>query len=369
MSQLFGSPSLQWIKFLAIPVLAVIIGAGVAIASSSSSITRDHRSLGTPLQLAPSPSPVQSAPIPTVTQAGIFGQSAHVQPYGASGISVQGLNLAAGSGDGGKTWSTLVPPAKTVGVVIDGANPEHGVTGGSAIQFTVDGGRTWQATQTAPPGPGPFQPLEISPFDGSVWFFIHQGKLLRTRDASLTWRDFTAFPALTSPVLAAGTVVGEFFLASGGRVFQLIDNGQNVAELPALPAGSSVIELAAVGGGQATLLARTANNVLYLLRQSTWSPVAGVTPGPIGAGANGVLLVGNGGAKLGSPGTVAYSFDLGATWREGEGLPYDQSVEALAGQASSATFFAYSYGGDVYVSMDGGASWTVLSRALRTRTG
>lgn len=72
------------------------------------------------------------------------------------------------------------------------------------------------------------------------------------------------------------------------------------------------------------------------------------------------------GAKLCSPGVVAYSTDGGSNWREATGLPYDQSVEALAGQPTSTTLFAYCYGGDSYTSADGGGIWTLLTRALRS---
>jgi hypothetical protein len=167
----------------------------------------------------------------------------------------------------------------------------------------------------------------------------------------------------------AGPVVGEFFLGNGSRVFQLIDNGQRIVEEPSLPAGVAVVELAAVAGDQVGLFARGSNRALYLLQGSAWSPVSGGLGGPIAAGANGLLVTGDGGGKLGSPGAVSYSADGGATWRSGSGLPYDQSVEALAGQPSSTTIYAYCYGGDVYESTDGGRDWTLLSRALRGRAG
>jgi photosystem II stability/assembly factor-like uncharacterized protein len=299
----------------------------------------------------------------------LFGSGSHIQVVGSSGLLVQGPILAAGSADGGKTWSAFGPPTNGSGIAIDGTNPLHGITGGATILITRDGGKSWQPAQTAPPGTGPYQPLAISPFDGSVWFLVHQGKLLRSRDASVTWHEFTGLPPLTSPAIASGPVVGEFFLGSGNRVFQLIDNGQQMTEVPPLPAGVSVVELAALGGDQATLLARAANNGLYLLKASSWSTLTGVAGGPIGAGVDGVLLVGNGGAKIGAPGAVAYSFDLGITWRQAQGLPYDQTVEAIGGEPGSTIFFAYCYGGDVYKSSDGGGSWTVLTRALRSRTG
>lgn len=67
--------------------------------------------------------------------------------------------------------------------------------------------------------------------------------------------------------------------------------------------------------------------------------------------------------------THCHTVDLGTTWRQGQGLPDDQSVEAIAGQPSSSRFFAYCDGGDIYVSTDGGGSWTVLIRTPRSRAG
>jgi hypothetical protein len=82
-----------------------------------------------------------------------------------------------------------------------------------------------------------------------------------------------------------------------------------------------------------------------------------------------LILVGDGSAKLRAQGSISYSFDAGATWHAAAGLPYDQSIEAIAGRPGSTTFIAYCYGGDVYTSTDAGRIWAVLSRALRSRTG
>jgi hypothetical protein len=276
---------------------------------------------------------------------------------------------AAGSADGGKTWTSLVPPAKASGIAVDPSNPLRGITGGPSIQFTVDGGTTWKPVVAAPPGGGPFQVVEVSPFDGKVWYFVHQAKLLRTRDASTTWRDITGLPALSSPVLATGPVFGEFFLASGNRVFDLIDNGQQVTEQPALPAGISVTSLVAIGGGLASLAARASNGTLYMLESAQWVAASNAPPGPVGAGANGAIVVGDGAGKLGSPGLISYSIDAGVNWRQASGLPYDQSVEALAGQPTSSTLFAYCYGGDVYSSTNNGRDWLLVSRGLRSSAG
>src|SRR5207302_155802 len=204
--------------------------------------------------------------------------------FGASGIAVQAASIAAASADGGKTWSFFGPPSNGVGIAIDGTNPLHAVTGGTNIRITSDGGKSWQPTRTQPPGIGPYQPLGFSPFDPQIWFFVHQGKLLRTRDASLTWRDLGGLPSLSSPVIAPGPIVGEFFVANANRVFQLVDNGQTINELPALPGDVSIAQLRAVTGGQANLFARATNNNLFLLTGTVWTPLAGVSGGPTGAG-------------------------------------------------------------------------------------
>jgi len=355
----------RWIKLVAIPLAALVIGVLIAIASSPSSLSRG-RTLSTPVP--PSPSLVAS-PVQSVTTAGVLGKAPQLMTAGTQSVVGRTANRAAGSADGGKTWVTVAPPANGSGVAVDPANPQRGIAGGNSVQVTTNGGSTWKPIQVPPPPTGPYVPVLISPFDGNVWFFLHGGKLLRTRDSAQTWRDIPGLPALSAPLLVAGPVFGQFYLASGGSVFSLIDNGQQVTAQPSLPVGDSVTDLAAPGGNQFTLFARASTGATYLLKGDTWSTVTGAPGGPIAAGANGVLFVGDGGGKLGSPGIVASSVDGGSTWRQANGLPYDQSVEALAGQPGSAIFVAYCYGGDVYASADGGRAWRLLTRALRTTTG
>ena len=366
MSRSLPAGAMRWVKVGAIPVAAVVIGIAVALASSPSSLGRGH-ALGTPVP--PTPSPASATPVQSVTQAGVLDKSPQLVAAGSQSLAGLTVNVAAATADSGKTWIKLVPPAGASGVAIDPANPQRGISGGSSIKVTTDGGTTWKPVLTSPPVAGPYVPLQISPFDGNVWFLVHGGKLLRTRDGSASWRDVPGLPALNAPVLVAGQAFGQFYLASGASVFSLIDNGQQVVPQPSLPAGESPIGLAAASGGDGTLFARGSSGALYLLKGDKWSALTGAPAGPIAAGANGILVVGNGGAKLGSPGIVAYSTDGGANWRQATGLPYDQSVEALAGLPASTTFSAYCYGGDVYTSTNGGRAWNLLSRGLRTTSG
>jgi photosystem II stability/assembly factor-like uncharacterized protein len=264
-------------------------------------------------------------------------------------------------------------PAKGSGIAIDPGSPQHAITGGATIQFTTDGGLTWKPSIVPPPGSGPYLPLAVSPFDGNVWFFTHQGKLLKTRDASANWRDVGGLPALSSPIITPGPV-GEFFLATENKVFDLIDlvdGGAQVVDQPALANGVTLVALASTGGGPASLVARDANGAVYTLQGTQWRTMTTYLSGPVAAGGNGVILIGDGRAKLGAgaQGAISFSFDGGTIWRPASGLPYDQSVEAIAGLPSSTTFFAYCYGGDVYVSSNSGRDWAVMSKALRSSTG
>ncbi|MHB8589521.1 MAG: WD40/YVTN/BNR-like repeat-containing protein [Candidatus Dormibacteraceae bacterium] len=369
MRGLFGSLPSRWAAFAVPPLIALLIGVTVAIASSPTSLTRARGGGTTTVDGGPSPSPADSSPLPSVTSPGVLGDGAHLE-VGGSGVLI-GLarNLAEESSDGGKTWTSLRPASNGSGIAVDAADPRHAITGGSLVQVTADGGASWRTSRTRPPGSGEYQPLQISPFDNAVWFLIYQQRLLRTRDASVSWRELTGLPPLATPVIAPGTVFGQFFLASGNRVFELVDNGQRILELAALPQGVTVTDLAVVAGDPPTLLARGGKDSAYLLKGNAWSVAGGGLNGPVAVGANGVLLVGNGGAKLGSPGAISYSIDAGTTWSPAIGLPYDQSVEAIAAQPKSSALYAYCYGGDIYTSSDGGRAWTVLTRGLRTTTG
>lgn len=358
-----GALSPRWATIAVPALIALVIGIVVTIASSPASLTGRHGYVAT---AAPSPSPADASPSPSVTSPGVLGSGAHLALTDSAVLIGSTPSLAMASADQGGKWTTIRPPANGSGIAVDGANVRHAISGGSTVQVSVDGGASWNPTRTHPPGSGPYQPLEISPFDGRVWFLIHQQRLVRTRDASLSWRELTSLPPLAAPVMVPGQVAGQFFLATGNRVFELTDNGQQILELPVLPPGLAVADLVAVGSNLVSLLARGGTDSAYLLKGKAWSAAGGGLHGPVADGANGLLLVGDGSAKLGSAGSVSYSTDSGTTWTQATGLPDDQSVEAIAGQPNSTTFFAYCYGGDLYTSTDGGHSWALLTGSLRS---
>ncbi len=355
----------KWAWAVGVLVAGVAIGGAVAVASSPSSLNPDrHQSSGVQL---PTPSPVAS-PSPTVTTRGILGVSPRLLTNGSSTLIALGANLTIVSADGGRTWTTIQPPANGVGIAVDPSNPRHAITGGYPIQVTENAGAAWTPQLSAPPGKGPYEPLGISPIEPNTWLFEHQGRLLITHDGSSTWSDLSGLPSLASPVVAFGQAVGQFFIGIGNRVFALSSYGQNVTEEPSLTQGAPS-ELAVAGGNRLTILARVPGHGVFVFDGAGWTPAGAAFGGPVAGGSGGTMLIGNGGDKLGTPGLVVYSTSAKGPWLQATGLPPDQTVEALAGLPASATFFAYSEGGDIYSSTDGGRDWTLVTRALRSPSG
>src|SRR5260370_13077333 len=108
--------AIRWMKFAAIPLVALAIGVAVAVASSPSSLSRQH-AIGPPVPASPTVTPVTETPLPSVTEPGILGKGPQLVAAGAQSLAGGTVNKAVGSADGGKTWTTLVPPAKASGIV------------------------------------------------------------------------------------------------------------------------------------------------------------------------------------------------------------------------------------------------------------
>lgn len=353
-----------------VPVLiSALLGLGLPLVASRSSLEgTPHRSSSTSALPSPGgrPSGISAGAVfvPTVEPSppvGLLGTRpwAHFLVDGSLLVGDDQRQML--SGDGGSTWSAIRPPPGTTKVVIDEAAPSRWLAAGDRVLFSQDGGRTWAAPRFAPPGPGPYEPLLISPADPTVWFLLHQGRLLRTRDGGVSWRDLDGLPPMTGSLLVSGDASGQFFVAVGGAAFQLDDNGQRIYGLGSLPQGATVSRLAA-GGEPPMLLARASDGRSYLNAGGGWRMAGTRLSGPPAVVA-GVLLVG-GGAALG-PAAVDYSADRGGTWQAAIGLPDRQNVLSIGGRRGSAQAIAYCSGGDLYISVDAGRSWRLLSTSLR----
>ncbi|MDQ6877296.1 MAG: hypothetical protein M3082_06290 [Candidatus Dormibacteraeota bacterium] len=283
---------------------------------------------------------------------------------GRAELVAAGTSGAYRSSDEGKTWLAFQTPSGAIGLAVDAANKGHAIAGGSTVQVTGDGGAHWSQPPAAPPGQGPYTPLRINPGDAGVWFLSEQGRLLRTRDAGNSWRQLTGLPPLGEAVLVAGPSADQFFLATGSRLFELDDNGQQIIERTGPPGGASVVGLSSAPG---LLLMLASNGKVYLSNGSGWSDLGMKAAGPI-ATAGSHLWVGAGGDGPGGGRGVTSSEDGGRTWFQGSGLPNRQTVEGIAPSQDGHRVVAYCSAGDIYTSGDAGRTWTFRSAGLRIPT-
>ena len=259
--------------------------------------------------------------------------------------------------DAGAATAVALPEGAQ-GAGVSSKNPSRMVSGGSKIQVSDDGGKTWHATKTAPPVQGPYVVLLVSPDDPDVWFFQHGPRLLRTRDGGISWRELTGLPNLQAPRMQPGAKTDEQVLVDGTAAVVLDDNGQQLSVRSGAPAP---LRWAGVVGTD--VYAAAADGHVYRSTGTAWTRTGATLAGPV-AGAGGRVLVADGGAALGQLGAVASSTD-GATWQSATGLPGDQPVVGLATDRTGAVVDAYCLGGDVYRSSDGGRTFTRFSTALR----
>lgn len=354
-----------WLPLLILAVLAAALGVGIAIASSPGSLGRSIPKSGVSVPLssvaATASRVAQPSPPPGPTTTGQLKAPVDLQVLGGR-LYAFATDRAIVSVDG-SVWQALpVGP-----VVPDPSTPARLLKGGATVQVSLDGGQSWRAPSAAPVG-GPFQPVAISPLDPAVWFLLHQGRLGRTRDSGVSWRDLTGLPALAStPTFVAGSGAGQFFLATQNRVFELVDNGQQVLDRGSLPGNGTVAGLVqAQPGSPGVLVARTSDGSILALRNGSWDAAHPPVAGPISAAAGKLVLVADGTGQLGVMGQVASSTDGGGTWTSAKGLPTDQSVVAVAAEGDGQVAYAYCAGGDLYRSTDGAITWKMLSSSLRT---
>lgn len=336
--------------------LLVPLGANV-LSLSDARTAKAYR--GRPPSAATS---AQRRPADAVATAGKAGSAPRLYAADARRLLLLGSSGGFASSDAGATWTAIGnPPAPQV--IADSGAGGRLLAAGPAIWSSSNAGQTWQRSATLPPLPGPYSALALSPTDPNVWFVLAQGRLLRTRDGGVSWRQgLTGLPAtLDSPVMRAAAGKDSFLLASGTHVYLLTDNGQLVDDLGSVPDGPPITELAELGAG--SYATRVADGHLYAGGPNHWSETRPAAGGALAA-LNGHLLAADARARLGGPADIELSADGGKTWTRAAGTPRDQSVEALA-FAPDGTAVAYGYGGDIYESTDGGASWSRTGSGLR----
>lgn len=350
---------------LAAAICAVAIGIGAALAASPASLSMHAGSHGKSLAAAQRPAVISpsaiASPAPP-TSAGRLGDDP-VLMAGRGWVVASGKGGTFESSDSGAAWQAVNLPAGAAGLVIDPRSAAHRLTGGPALLESQDGGKSWQPARTQPPGPGPFTPMAINPTDSGVWFVSAHGAIIRTRDSAVSWKGLTGLPPIADALLLAFPGGDRFFLAVGGRVFDLKDNGNQIAERQAMPAGVTITQLS-LSGAVPALLSRGSDGKSYRDPGDGWAVMP--TSGPVTGVSRGRAWVAGGGAKLGAPGRISYSDDSGQRWSEATGIPTDQTVDAISPlDAEGTNVLAYGYGGDLFGSDDGGHTWQKVKGNLR----
>ena len=265
--------------------------------------------------------------------------------------------VASGSG----AAVTVAPPPGAQGLVVAAKNAQRVVAGGGTIRFSDDGGHSWKPPRTSPPGSGPYVAVMTDPDEPDVWFFRHGARLLRTRDAGVSWRELTGLPDLAAPQMLAGSKTDEELLIDGTTVIVLDDNGNQLSVRTGLPAPAR--SAAALG---TTVIASTAGDGrLYVSQEGQpWKAVTRPPTGPL-AGFGGRVWAGDASGAVGSPGLVSLTSDA-SIWTDSTGLPKDQSVTGLGVDRAGSVVMAYCAGGDIYRSTDGGSTFAAFSSVLRS---
>lgn len=343
---------------VAVLLAAIAIGATVALAASGPATSA---ALAGPSRAGRSPATALRAtasPISTPTPGPRKGRLSGPVDVTLLGNRVLLADASQAFLVDGAAATPVGPPAGAQGIVLAAKNPDRQIAGGSAIQVSDDGGKNWRAPRAAPPGRGPYVPLMIDPDDQDVWFWFHAPRLLRTRDGGASWRELTEVPDLSAPRMTAGAKAGEQILVDGTMVVVLDDNGARVTvrkDVPGPVRGAVLLGT--------TLLATVDDGRVFGNTGSGWSVAAGVS-GSLVAGSADHAWVGDGTGGVGTAGRVMASTD-GNSWTSASGLPRDQSVTGLGSDRGGVSLLAYCAGGDLYRSADGGATFTLLSSALR----
>ena len=277
-------------------------------------------------------------------------------------LLASGANALFESDDQAATFHSVSLPAGSDGLVVAPSDSRRRLTGGSSLHISDDSGSSWRLAQASPPGPGPYMPLAISLSDKDVWFASAHGRLLRTRDGGNSWRELAGISADAGTLVVPTGRPGEFVVAAGEQIYELLDNGQQIRPRAGLPGSARALEMAvAATDPSIALLARGSDGKDYIDVGGGWQASVPLS-GAIAAIPGRWIVVGDASESAVS-GQIEASTDVGKTWSEGHGLPDGQSVDAIVAGPGASAAFAYTYAGSVFTSVDG-VTWTRTQGSL-----
>ena|SRR5579872_7208195 len=305
------------------------------------------------------------------------------------------------SADGAKSWQNIVLPgtpdpahATFLALAVDPENSSNlyvdvHVRGKAALGQqdnyflrSADGGATWSETKLS----GPPQLLAVDPAASNI-VYAGIGGLFRSTDSGVTWSATsikTFVDGINTDAHHAGVV---YVTTTDGKIYQSTDFGATWAALAgSLPPGFNRLLNATAdpnnsnvlwGAGQGSCLDSNRNAFICGLVQSsdggeTWqaiSSVKGWFKNVVVDSRNGNIYAGgqDDTVPVASQALAVKSTDGGKTWTKITTGMSKYSVEVHLDPENAATLYAEQAnliadlgpGGGVYVSTDGGASWTL----------
>lgn len=306
----------------------------------------------------------------------LAGKDVHSIATDSGGVVLAGTNGDGilRSADGGETWDATKSDAKTAGNIIYALLASTATEGlryaamPNRVLRSTDGGASWTTFSRGFNWVN-FRALALDEKTGTVWAGNGRDGVVRTGDGGATWTAGTGFLALevttvlldpASPRrLLAGTTQGGVHLSGdGGATWTLSNEGLS---------NRAVLSLAADPSAPGTLLAGTRRGAFRSTDGGvTWSHVlkGGCEPEVQHlrfAPSDPKRVYAHSGRDFCQ---VARSDDGGLTWRD---LKAPRDASSLLGHfafhvdASNADRLLYSDDRHLYLSADGGATWTTAS--------
>ncbi len=304
------------------------------------------------------------------------------------------------STDGGKTWSAVnnglgnlyitslfMHPRNPEILLAAAGNNQYRHAGG--VYLTMDGGRTWK--NTLQQDDAIFEAVEFSMSDPAIAYAGNEQAIYRSADGGLTWHKVTSGQNWGPPGVCAGFPIDFqvdprnpdriFANEYGGGNFLSSDGGKTWVDVSRGYSGAQVRDMAVLPAQPATVLA-AARSGLFISSDGgnqwkglNYPPVTSMEWNVVAVDPNDDrhILAATNWNGLAESHNSGHSWDITVPltesqvgWRAIAFVPADPKIvyAGMGGFYSAGVFESSMPGGGMYVSRDGGSSWTKFNDSL-----